>query len=300
MIRLPLFLRSASWIRAVIPAVPCLALVLLLLAPAHALAQGPPVEIRVANPGEVQEVVLRDGSVLYGQVLEAGDTITFRLLSGLEMRFSNAQVRSIRTARGDVVDGEYWPPDPNRTRLFFGPTARGLPKGDGYLAVYEIIMPFLGVALSDRFILAGGTPLLFGGGGSRPFWLAPKLTVLDTGRTQAALGILAFAVEDHSAGVVYGVVTRGGAQRSGTVGLGYGYVDDDLAEKPAVMLGGEIRIGRRTKLVTENYLFPGGAGLISLGPRFFGERLSADLGLALPVGGGDSFVFPLINFVWNF
>ncbi len=300
MIRSPFFLRSSPWIRAIFSPTPFLALVLSLLAPAPAVAQEPPVEIRVATPGEVQEVVLRDGSVLYGQVLAAGDTITFRLLSGVEMHFSGNQVRSIRTATGDVVDGEYWPPDPNRTRLFFGPTARGLPKGEGYLAVYEIIMPFLGVALSDRFILAGGTPLLFGGGGSRPFWLAPKLTVLDTGRTQAALGVLAFAVEDHSAGVIYGVMTRGSAQQSATVGLGYGYVDDDLAEKPAVMLGGEIRVGRRTKLVTENYLFPGGVGLLSLGPRFFGERLSADLGLALPVGDDDFFVFPLINFVWNF
>ena len=54
------------------------------------------------------------------------------------------------------------------------------------------------------------------------------------------------------------------------------------------------------KLITENYLFPGGVGLISVGPRFFGERLSADLGLAMPVGADDIFVFPLVNFTWNF
>jgi len=271
-----------------------------LLYPQGVRAQEPPVEIRVAAEGEVQEMVLRDGSVLFGQVIEAGDPLTFRLLSGSEMQVPRSQVKTLRRARGEVVEGEFWNEDPNRTRLFFGPTARALPKGEGYLAVYEIIMPFLAFAVTDNLIIAGGTPLIFGEGGSRPFWLAPKLTFLDKGHTQAAVGVLAFVVEDESAGILYGVLSRGDAKRSVTLGLGYGYVNDDLADTPAVMLGAEMRASRRVKLVTENYLFPGGNGLISFGPRFFGERLSADLGLVVPVGMGETFVFPLINFVWNF
>ena len=176
-----------------------------------------------------------------------------------------------------------------------------LKKGTGYLAVYEIFTPFLGIGITDNLILAGGTPLIFGGGGSRPYWVAPKFTFLNTDHTQAAVGVLAFAVVDHSAGIFYGVLSQRGLKASATIGVGYGYVDDDPADKPALMFGGELRTGRKLKLVTENYLFPGGEGFLSAGPRFFGERLSADLGLMAPIGWEDDFfVFPLINFVWNF
>jgi len=272
-----------------------------LLSPTYLSAQEPQVEIRVAAPEEIQELTLKDGSVLFGRVTAVGDPFTFKLLSGVEMEVSFAQVRSLKSAAGEVVAGEFWRADPNQTRLFFGPTARPLKKGTGYLAVYEILMPFVGVGVTDNLILAGGSPLFFGGEGSRPFWVAPKFTFLDTENTQAAVGVLAFAVEDESAGIIYGVLTRGGTKASFTVGMGYGYVNDDLAENPAFMVGGEIRTSRRIKFVTENYLFPGGTGLVSAGPRFFGERLSADLGLMAPVGwDGDFFVFPLINFVWNF
>ena len=62
----------------------------------------------------------------------------------------------------------------------------------------------------------------------------------------------------------------------------------------------ETRVGRRTKFITENYLLPNGDVLLSFGPRFFGERLSADLGLLLPfVNGSLEVALPLVNFVWN-
>ena len=54
------------------------------------------------------------------------------------MVVSPTQVRSLTGAEGQVVDGEFWREDPNQTRLFFGPSARPLKKGTGYLAVYEI------------------------------------------------------------------------------------------------------------------------------------------------------------------
>ena len=36
------------------------------------------------------------------------------------------------------------------------------------------------------------------------------------------------------------------------------------------------------------------------GVRFFGDRLSADVALGVPVGLGETFAFPVINFVYNF
>jgi hypothetical protein len=54
------------------------------------------------------------------------------------------------------------------------------------------------------------------------------------------------------------------------------------------------------KLITENYVLPGRDVLLSFGPRSFGERLSADVGLLLPITDGSLDVaLPLVNFVWN-
>ena len=66
------------------------------------------------------------------------------------------------------------------------------------------------------------------------------------------------------------------------------------------MIGGERQFRRNMKLITENYLWKGGQGVVTGGVRFFGERLSADIGLAVPVGVDFFFAAPLVNFVYIF
>ena len=99
-----------------------------LLSTGQASAQDP-LEVQVVPPGQVQELVLTDGSVLYGRVVEEGDPFLFVLISGVESLIAVENVRSLRQAAGSVERGEFWPEDPNRTRLFFGPTARSLARG---------------------------------------------------------------------------------------------------------------------------------------------------------------------------
>ena len=66
------------------------------------------------------------------------------------------------------------------------------------------------------------------------------------------------------------------------------------------LLGGEARVSRSVKVITENYIWKDGHGIVSAGVRFFGERLSADLALAVPIGADGVYTFPLINFVYVF
>jgi hypothetical protein len=40
--------------------------------------------------------------------------------------------------------------------------------------------------------------------------------------------------------------------------------------------------------------------MASGGIRFFGDRLSADLAIAIPIGAEDLFAFPVLNFVYMF
>ena len=260
------------------------------------------VDTLLAQTDEVQKLTLIDGSVLYGQVVEAGDIVRFRLVSGTLLELSREDVREVEVARGHVVDGEFRKDDPNSTRLFFGPTGRGLERGQGYLAVYELFIPFLSVAPANNLILSGGTPLLyFGNEGTRPFWFGAKARIAGGEETDVALGALILTGSDSGlTGIAYGVVTHGGNEGAVTAGIGYGFAEGELASRPVLMLGGELRATSGIKLISENYMLPGGEVLLSLGPRFFGERLTADLGLAIPIAGdSEVIIFPLVNFVWN-
>lgn len=275
-------MRASAVLRLLLP--------LLALGASGARAQSP-------APDVLHEVRLADGSVLYGHVVDEGPPLQLRLAGGDLLTLDSARVRSVRAAPGRLHDGEYWAPDPNTSRLLFGPTGRTPPAGSGYLALYEIVMPFVSFSPTDRLILAGGTPII-GGLGERPYWFAPKLRVLDSGQTSVAVGALAFRVENDDFGILYAVATRGGGDGAVTLGLGYGYDDDGLADTPAAMLGAERRVSRSVKLLAESYLFDGEV-LGMAGVRFFGERLSADLGIGSLLTDDAGAFLPIVNFVYT-
>ena len=120
-------------------------------------------------------------------------------------------------------------------------------------------------------------------------------------KTAVAVGALHFAnIGDDNLGIGYGVLTHGTADSAVTVGLGYGYVaGEDGGGAPMIMVGGEHRVARRIKLITENYAFRSG-GLLSAGVRLLGERMSVDFGLVSPLAVDSFIAFPIVNFVWMF
>ena len=180
-------------------------------------------------------------------------------------------------------DGEYYGTDPNYTRLFFAPTARALKKGAGYFADYELLFPGVAYGFTDKFSFGGGI-FPFSGDDFFLGWLTPKYTIMETKDRAVAVGLLNIfwsgGDDSENVGILYGTATFGESDASMTVGLGYGYVGSNLAEKPMVMIGGEKRLGKRTKFITENWLFPGAdEPLFSAGFRWFGDKLAADFGL---------------------
>ena len=274
----------------------------LLASPVHdSFAQTAAATIAVAPPDVTQEIRLRDGTSAIGRVEAVdGTRATFRTLAGATLTIDAADIVSLATIEGRAAGTQFWKDDPNPTRLFFGPTGRPLRRGDVYLGVYEVFIPFVQVGITDRFSIGGGTPLVFGGGGDRPFWLTPKFTVIAQPTTQVAVGAMHMMnVDGDSLGVAYGAMTKGTRDTALTVGVGYAYEEFEDSGAPVMMIGGEHRVHRHVKLVTENYVFKEG-GIASAGVRFMTGRLSADLGLATPLGVDEFFVFPMVNFVWAF
>jgi hypothetical protein len=257
------------------------------------------------EPSVTQEVRLLDGSVLFGTVEVSGDDhIVFRTVSGTEVRIAREAIASIAPARGDIVTGEFQRADPHTSRLLFAPTGRAVKRGDGYFGLFGLFMPFVQVGVTDRISMGGGTPLMFGFDESeRPFWLTPKVQIVNRQRVQAAAGVMHIVAPGlGSLGIAYGVVTAGKTDTSVTVGVGSGYRRHEGAGATTaiLMVGAETRAGRGVKWITENYIWTGGDGILSGGLRLYGERLSADIALFVPIGVPDLIVLPLVNVVWTF
>jgi hypothetical protein len=211
-----------------------------------------------------------------------------------------SEIVSLHLVKGRIENGEFMRSDSHHSRLFFAPTGRSLEKGQVSVGVFEFLAPFVQVGVTDRFSIGGGTPLIFGiDEDFRPFWITPKFQVHRGESTQVAVGVLQmFNASGDSGGIAYGVATFGNNDNAVTAGAGLAYSGDSTGG--VLMVGGERRVRRNLKLITENYVWQEGNGIVSGGVRFLGERLSADLALAVPIGIGDFIAFPVVNFVYLF
>jgi hypothetical protein len=251
-------------------------------------------------PGAYQRIELRDSSTLYGAIERVdGERVSVRTIAGAHVDVAVADIVSVTIVRGRLVGNEFRPNDPNRTRLFFAPTGRTVPRGAGYIGVYEVFYPFVEVGVTDRIMVGGGSPLIFGADVGAPVWVTPKVQVYRSDRVQSAAGVIhVFGVGDP-VGIAYVTTTVGSFDAAFTGGVGVGYVGRN-GSAPIVMLGGERRANRRVKVMTENWVWQGG-GWVSGGVRFLGESLSADVSLVVPLVDREFlFAFPMVNFVWSF
>ncbi len=287
----------ASLVRTVLFFASALAATIVIPTVAHAQT---PTDIP-APSDTIYEVRLGDGSVVFARIVELDqDRVVLETVGGGRLEIDRPQIRALRPARGQAVGGEFWTEDPGGTRLFFTSTGRSLERGEAYVGTYVIVLPFAAVGVTDRFTIVGGAPVLFGE--LEPFYLGPKIQILRRPERQVSLGTLAFFFDDEVVGVAYGVGTFGNADNALSAGIGYFYSGDEVLNEPAFMVGGETRVSRRIKLLTENYLLPDAVGVVlSGGVRVIGDRFNTEVGI-LGIADGDEAhcCIPLINFSYSF
>lgn len=267
-------------------------------------------ETLVGGPSVTVE--LEDGSRLIGRVI-AEDEVRLRVRtpSGLEVDVLRSTIASLRAASAPALSHRR--PDPNYSRLMFSPTGRPLRKGDGYFSDYELVFPGFAVGLTDNFSLAGGVSTIPAIGLSNQMvYVSPKLGFNLSDRAAVSIGAL-FAGADwddgfDSVGIGFAVGTFGTPDRSLSVGLGLAReLGNEYADtEPILMLGGQARLSDSIALVSENWFFLGGDLRMSDQPlgvalRFFGERLSADVGVVL-IGEvlDEGFPIPWLSFSYHF
>jgi hypothetical protein len=255
--------------------------------------------------GRVSQVVLCDGSTLNGRVVDVTPT-TVRFLSSIgETTIPRASIAAVRLVPlTSVHDGQVWPEDPSRTRLFFAPTGRMLRTSEKYFSDAYVFFPSIQVGVTDQFTIGGGMSLFPGVGlDEQIYYLTPKLGLYSSPNVNVAVGALlagAQVISDETpVGIGYGVVTLGDENTSATIGSGFGFSRGNTSSTAVLMLGGSSRVSRSIALVSENYLTTerDASVLLSGGVRFMSEHIAVDI--ALFGGKGISTVVPYVAFIYK-
>ena len=277
------------------------ALTLLLLAGIAAAQSPTAADTNRAGAIPTHQLRTKQGSTFFGRLAAEGpDTVRFETSGGLLVlrRDMVAELRPIKPS--EWRDGEYWFADPHTTRLFFAPTGRMLPAGEGYYSNTYLVLNTVNAGVTNNVSL-GGTVTLIPDSRSQVAWFTPKVGLITKDNLNVAVGGLfgyvgfADEADERSFGVLYGVSTFGDPNASVTTGLGWGYVGGTLSSSPAAMVGGSVRVSKRAALITENYKFPSvNDALLGYGVRFFGEKLSVDLAFFNLTG---EMIFPGMPFV---
>lgn len=290
----------------------------LLAAPLAAQVKGGE-HIRVVDSTRIQVVRLADGSVLVGRFTAVdADPLVFRTTGG-DVSIRRSTLRQVREGPASKLrNGQLWNDDPDPTRLFFGPTARTLPKGEGDFSDTYLFLLSANYGVGGRAQLGGGLSVLpMDKFSDNLFFVTGKVGVAASPNAQFAVGGLIGHVggfEDEvggaSLGAVYGVGTFGSVDHALTVGVA-APVGSGVDTKPVLLLGGETRVGRRVKLITENYVtwsHPYDVNgrttrveaVFGYGLRIFGDKIAANLGFLNSTEGGLFPGIPYLDFVVRF
>ena len=286
----------------------------------------------LAGPATAQEappvskrVVLVDGSVIVGTVVDASaDPVVVVGSNGVEQRVPQSQIVEIT----DLLEGRFTRYDPARTRLFFSPTARSLDAGQKRFSAYYFF-PSIAFGVTDRVDVSVGStiPFISSEGSAIAINGNLKATLVQADGFAAAVGggatipLASGAESTGVAGTIYGLATIGSEATAVTLGA-YGFYvfdfegdfEDNLVNGTALLVGLEKQISDRFKLVSENYAFLAFGDEVTFDPqtgetttsgttevafgtlsgvRFFGDKLAADIAVALGAYEGEFSTVPI-------
>lgn len=246
------------------------------------------------DTSKIFRISLKDGSVFTGKIIKKDTNSTVIKTSEIPaFEIANGKIVSLTELNPELIkDGKYWFPNTHATRYLFGPSAFNLKKGEGYYQNTLLSLNSFNVGITDYFSIGGALEListfsaLQNPGDYGPiFFITPKFSFNVSKNFNAGGGLLFVGVpsfgsdERNDLGIVYGIGTVGTENNNITGGIGWGFVGGYFSSKPIITFSGTTRIGRKTALITENWIVPidGYYGIISYGVRFFGEKMSVDL-----------------------
>ena len=233
-----------------------------------------------------------DGNQYIGRILDRNSNYIRMQTEQLgEIRIKAGDIRKLEMIRRDFLAGEeFWLENPQATRYYWSANGYGLRKGEGYYQNAWVFFNQFSVGLSDNISIGGGLmPLFLLGGTPTPVWISPKISIpISRDKFNLGTGVLLGTVigeQNATFGLIYGITTFGSRDKNLSIGMGYGLLDGQFSELPAISLSTMIRTGRRGYFISENYLIPSDPTvyLISVGGRSVLPKIGIDYGLFIPL-----------------
>lgn len=237
-----------------------------------------------------------DGNEYIGNILHRDSTalrVKTMNIGVIDFKWKNIG-KIIEIKQEELKNGADWYQVLQSSRYFWSPNGYGLRKGEAYFQNIWVLYNQMGVGITDHFSVGLGLiPLFFFGGMASPVWITPKFSIpVIKDKLNLGIGALTgFVLGENKTGfgVVYGLATYGSRDNNLTLGLGYGYAGGSWSKAPVMTISGMTRVGKKTYLMTENYIFNfGSSNLIvaGLGGRSLIRKAGLDYGLALPFYSG--------------
>lgn len=252
----------------------------------------------------------KDGSVIQGRFMGyTDDGIRVVTESTGEFVVLKSHITWMKVVEEDLYkEGKYWFENPNSTRYLFSQSAYSLKKGEAYFQNTYLVLNSVYYGITDNLTIGGGFELMSALSGNPVFFINPKYSFRISDKLRAGIAALYVDASSRSSRVFsgisigYGILTYGNTDDNITLGVGYGFVEQELANRPVFTLSGMKRLDSRIALVSENWIIPreNYYGVYSYGLRFMGKKLTVDLALLNNPDITNRFLaigFPYLDFI---
>ena len=250
--------------------------------------------------GQTVTIEMNNGDEFQGQILaKNNEIITLKTVNG----DINLIASSIKSIENYEYKGPFPFPNPHDTRYFFGPSGIPIKVGKGYYQNILVTTNFINYGITKNVSIGGGFEFISTIAGTPIWFLTPKVGFDISEKFHAGGGfIMAGFAAEGTATLGYGVVTLGGTESNASLGVGYGFVNNDITKYPAIMISGTHRVSKSIALLTENYILPNDYG----DPAFFGiygirilsKKNSFDIGaIIIPQIADDIPALPYVGYV---
>ena len=253
-------------------------------------------------------VETNDGSRFVGKLMaRQDDVITLQTRNMGLMYIPVSQIKSIEevgNTRKNVGNSDTWHRNPYAVQGLIFPTAFGLERGEGYYQNTMVGFNRFNYGMTDHFSVGGGLEIisLFAGGKPSVVFIEPKISHSIGKNFHLAVGAyMLFSSNFESAVTVLPFSTFSIGNRDNNFTLG-GYIPTTRNGSPLILIGGQVRTGRKFGFTSELHLVDG-EGFLIFGGRYIGESFGLNFGLFRFIGSDSNsglFTIPYVGFTLPF